>query len=753
MKKITFLILYLTLSVGAYSQNYNTDQLKALSIIWGETYLFHPSIIRSDKNIQWEQDLVEFLPHIKNSSSEEEFMTLVNSHLLAKLQDPFTLVQSVDETTIANSAAFHTNREFEYIRIAGNQFEDIGSITAIDSKINDKNSNKPLVIDLRITKELALDWHSNTLFEFFAAMLIETQIPSSTSVTREHFGWDETNDWWYYEQRWKVKNRDRQLADNSHIKPFTEYAPEIQQNVQDFNFETFKPIQRPVYLLTNNSFLSYYETVLLALQTNRPNLFIINENKGAIFTPENANLMKYQFGKYEFILNTGFYLNGGHSELTYALNVNSIQPENVTELVKSTASHVAQDKSFSFEIVPGKYETSNEELSLEEKIMGIIKTWTIVKYFYVHPDLCSIDWENSLGDFLELAQKTISDQEYYTMIQEMMATLNDSHVSTFHPSVLDFSKIFVAPIQFEYVRNRVIITSIDDTISADISLGDEIVSIDDLTIVDILKKEKKRISSSNNQGFISTVINPGYFIGAEGSVMKLGIVSGTGKEFVEVPRTMYIFQLMSFGDKREASNIFENSIGYLNLAFLADADQLETELLKMQNTRALIIDLRNSYPTHDFNRFLQMLCIQKSKIRIDEVPIVSAKHTGNKQIHMSEYELTPDPLFTYTKPIAVLIDKTMISRPEDIAIALQSFPNVTFIGEQTQGTDGEMTKIYLPGGGETSFTGQVVKFGSGETFQGKGIQPDIGVQRTVEGIKRGRDEILEKAIEYCSGKE
>jgi C-terminal processing protease CtpA/Prc len=66
----------------------------------------------------------------------------------------------------------------------------------------------------------------------------------------------------------------------------------------------------------------------------------------------------------------------------------------------------------------------------------------------------------------------------------------------------------------------------------------------------------------------------------------------------------------------------------------------------------------------------------------------------------------------------------MISRSEDIAIALKSLPNVTFVGGQTQGTDGEMTKIHLPGG-ETSFTGQIVKFGNGNDFQGIGIMPDI----------------------------
>jgi len=542
------------------------------------------------------------------------------------------------------------------------------------------------------------------------------------------------------------------LADNGRIKPFINYAPEVQQYIPDYNFETFKPILRPVYLLTNNSFLSYYESTIISLKTNRPNLFVLNENSGTIFSPENTNLIKYHFNKFDFILNTGFYLNRGNSDFTYSLNFNSIQPENIIAFIKTKPLPLLQQTDFSFEIMARKYENSKEELSQEEKIMGIIKTWTIVKYFYAHPELCSIDWETSLGKYLELAQNTSNDKEYYILIKEMMATLNDSHVSTFHPSVLDFSELFVAPINFEYIESKVIVTALDSSIQANINLGDEITSIDGFTIDEILEKAKKTVSYSNLQGLIATVINPGYFVGAEGREMKLGIKKGVGQELIELPRNTYIFQFMGFGDNREESKIEENNIGYLNLAFLTDAHQLETELIKMQNTKALIIDLRQSYPTDDYNRFLQMLCTKKSRIRIDEVPVIYANSKDKRQTQISNYEINPNSSFTYNKPIAVLIDKTMISRPEDIAIALRAFHHIVFVGEQTQGTDGEMTKIYLPGGGETSFTGQKIKFGNSEDFQGIGIIPDSNVTRTIKGAIDGKDEILEEAIRILSKK-
>ena len=78
--------------------------------------------------------------------------------------------------------------------------------------------------------------------------------------------------------------------------------------------------------------------------------------------------------------------------------------------------------------------------------------------------------------------------------------------------------------------------------------------------------------------------------------------------------------------------------------------------------------------------------------------------------------------------------------------------NVVFIGEQTQGTDGEVSKIHMPGNGEIAFTGQLIKFGNGKDIYGTGISPDIVVKNTIDGVKSNRDEILECALKYMTEK-
>ena len=744
MKKTIFTLFILTFSMVVIAQNYDIEKLKIISTIWGETYLFHPSIIRADKNVEWEKQFVTFLPKIKEELTYDEFIKIVNSYLLSVLEDPFTVVQSYEEDQTKAPNDFKSIDSFDYLKISEKQLSDIGSLRVLDSLVTGRTSNKALVVDLRINEELTLDRHSNTLFEYFASMLIRDEITRSSSITREHFGWDEYNDWWFYEQRWKVATSDKQVSNSGKLMPLMAYSQELSPYLPDYNFDNFTIIERPIIFITNNSFRSYYESELIFLQTNRPNTLIVNENFGKIF-PANSNLKRYTFNDFEFILNTTFYLNHGITDLKPGLNTVSLNLSRIIEFINSNRSDNITYKDFSFNISPKKYQPLTDSLSQEEKILGIIKIWTIVKYFYPYPEQISTDWENSLEKYLRLSQNTSTDKDYYTLVQEMMATLNDSHVSTFHSSILDFSKIFVAPVKFEWIENKVIITGIDSSIVADISIGDEITSISDLSIDEILKNEAKRISCSNRQGLLSTIINPGYFIGAMGSSIKLGIKSNGEQKIVEIPRTMYVFQFMGFGDNRPASTIIDNEIGYLNLAALTNTSDLENELIKMKATKSLILDLRNSYPTADYQEFLQMLSPSEVVIRMSMVPVVSSKPA---KVWQSDVNMVnPIHSFSYKKPIAVLIDKTMISRPEDISIALKSFPNVRFVGEQTQGTDGEMTKIYLPGGGETSFTGQIVKFGNGEKFQRIGIIPDIKVHRTIVGIKENKDEIFEKAIE------
>jgi hypothetical protein len=63
-----------------------------------------------------------------------------------------------------------------------------------------------------------------------------------------------------------------------------------------------------------------------------------------------------------------------------------------------------------------------------------------------------------------------------------------------------------------------------------------------------------------------------------------------------------------------------------------------------------------------------------------------------------------------------------------------------------------VTKVHLPAELEVWFTGLETRHGDGRQLQRVGICPHIRVEPSVEGIRDGRDEVLEVAMSHIRSK-
>ena len=84
----------------------------------------------------------------------------------------------------------------------------------------------------------------------------------------------------------------------------------------------------------------------------------------------------------------------------------------------------------------------------------------------------------------------------------------------------------------------------------------------------------------------------------------------------------------------------------------------------------------------------------------------------------------------------------------------QTNENVILLGENSMGSDGDRKTILLP---DQSRQGEKREFGftcfgvygpNKEQVQRIGLTPDIEVHPTIEGIREGRDELMEAAVKY-----
>ena len=87
-----------------------------------------------------------------------------------------------------------------------------------------------------------------------------------------------------------------------------------------------------------------------------------------------------------------------------------------------------------------------------------------------------------------------------------------------------------------------------------------------------------------------------------------------------------------------------------------------------------------------------------------------------------------------------------ISQAETYLGIVEHYKLAAIVGSPTAGTNGNINPFTLPGGYLVWWTGMKVLKHDGSRHHGVGIQPTVPVARTIQGVARGRDEVLERAI-------
>ena len=164
------------------------------------------------------------------------------------------------------------------------------------------------------------------------------------------------------------------------------------------------------------------------------------------------------------------------------------------------------------------------------------------------------------------------------------------------------------------------------------------------------------------------------------------------------------------------------------------------------NTNGIIIDLR-CYPSMDNKGYWEFHHLYPA-------PTEFAKFTTGNATHPGLFTYLPttkvgnyNPHYFKGKKV-ILVNEITISHSEFMAMKYRCAPNSIVMGSTTAGADGGIIKVDLPGGISTYITGAGVYYPDGTETQQIGIRPDIEVLPTIKGIREGRDELLEKAIEY-----
>ncbi len=209
-----------------------------------------------------------------------------------------------------------------------------------------------------------------------------------------------------------------------------------------------------------------------------------------------------------------------------------------------------------------------------------------------------------------------------------------------------------------------------------------------------------------------------------------------------IVRKYFDKELKLAGNKNMEYELLPSNIGYVRISTFTAGDWIQDFhgiLDYFQRAKGLIIDVRNngggSTNVSDIvvRRFLSMQLLY---------PPIYIK--GQLQ-HASV--LKPSGIYSYIKPVAVIINGVCFSTTEHFADMMKQIPTVTVVGDTTAGGSGAPEYYSLPSGRKIRVSTKDFRRYDGIPYEWNGVPPDILVPQTENDIKQGRDKQLERAIQ------
>jgi C-terminal processing protease CtpA/Prc len=313
-------------------------------------------------------------------------------------------------------------------------------------------------------------------------------------------------------------------------------------------------------------------------------------------------------------------------------------------------------------------------------------------------------------------------------------------------------------LRLRLIEKKPVITEILDESakSAGIRVGDIVSIVDGEKVADRFNRIQDYTPGSTpaRRGYdsIQRVLN-----GAEGSVATLviGTQDGPTKE-IKLQRTVaFLATLQQPQAHGDFIRILPDNIGFVDLTRLPD-DQVPAVFEKLQDTKAMIFDARGetsraalAIASHLTNANDVGGAIITGPVTLSPDVLTSRSLTSTASYFFVE-KIPDATLPRYAGKTVMLIDERTIGLAEHLGLWLEAANNPAFIGTPSAGADGETSNFILPGGITATFSGQDVRHANAGKLQRLGLQPTASVSPSIAGIRHGRDEVLEKAVEYLS---
>lgn len=388
------------------------------------------------------------------------------------------------------------------------------------------------------------------------------------------------------------------------------------------------------------------------------------------------------------------------------------------------------------------------------RLLSLYKYWNIIQYYFPYKYLIEKKWANVLNEYIVKFIIAKDELEYEMAVLKLVGEIQDTHANVWGGGneLERWKGKFFPPIHTQFIENKLVVTdyytnkieenNVIEKVTG-IKIGDVITHINNKPVESLVNKRLDLYPASNYSVKLRDIAPD--LLRSTTKFIKINYISETGAKSKQLElferSELSIFRWYRRNEGGKSYAMLNNNIGYVNLKNINNGDipKIKKDLIK---AKGIIIDIRN-YPSAFVPYSLGAFFTNK------RVPFVKFLKTNlnnpGEFVFTAPLEISPIK-DVYQGKLVLLVNELTQSQAEFTSMAFKVGRNTTIIGSTTAGADGNVSSFYLPGNLMTMISGVGVYYPDGGETQKVGIIPDITVLPTIEGIRLGKDELLEKAI-------
>jgi len=384
------------------------------------------------------------------------------------------------------------------------------------------------------------------------------------------------------------------------------------------------------------------------------------------------------------------------------------------------------------------------------RLASLIILWNQVEHFFP----CPLDrgkWQEGFTEAIYKASEDTSLLDFYFTMGKMMSLLNDFHAihfATFPINIIAAGSIphYLPAIECSWIDGHLFVENVGKEYDSLISEKDEIMTINNISTMQYFKQQEQYVSASTSDAKELKVLANLFYNYKKDSLIALQIL----KPDSSINKINVVTNVAYSYFAKDTSNflkIMDDSIGYVNFTNRNFSYKSFKKFIKHnQQLKGIICDVRG-YPTYR-KKVLSHFTKQTMQSTNFDYPLISYPDYNDVSYISSNWKIKPHKP-TINCKVVFLTNEKAVSWGETFMDFVKYYKLGTIVGNYTAGTNGNILSFSLPIF-DYWVTGMQVKQHNGDMLVGKGIEPDILIRPTYKGYMEGKDEVLDKALEYIN---